>query len=256
MDLPINTFKKRLLAGESLLGLWATIGDTSAVEALAGTGFDWVVLDTEHSPIEVSTVQGLLQAAAPYPTHCVVRPYINDTTLIKRHLDQGAQTLLLPYIESRAEAEAAVAATRYGPEGVRGVATTTRAGGYGRIEGYTAKANAEICVMLQVETARAMEQLEDIATVPGVDAIFIGPADLAASMGHPGETNHPDVRRAIFDAIDRLRALGKPIGIMATDPDFARRCLEAGTTFTAVGIDMQMLVRAADDLARAFGRAD
>lgn len=256
MDLPINTFKKRLLAGESQLGLWATIADQTTVEALAGAGFDWLVLDTEHSPVEVSTVLGLLQAAAPYPTQCVVRPYINDTTLIKRHLDQGAQTLLLPYIESRAEAEAAVAATRYGPEGVRGVASTTRAGRYGRIAGYTARANAQICLMLQVETVQAMDRLEEIATVPGVDAIFIGPADLAASMGYPGETDHPEVHKAIFAAIDRLKALGKPIGIMAPNPEFARRCLDAGTTFTAVGIDLQMLVHAADDLARTFGLAD
>lgn len=253
MELPVNRFKARLRAGEPQTGLWVTIPDPSVVEALAGAGFDWIALDTEHTPVEVSAMLPLLQAAAPYPTECVVRPYVNDTALIKRHLDQGAQTILLPYIQSRAEAEAAVAAVRYAPAGVRGVAGGMRAARYGRVKNYVARADAEICLILQAETARALERLDEIATVPGVDAIFIGPADLAASMGYPGQASHPAVRAAILGAIERLKGLAVPSGILATDPAFARDCIAAGTLFTAVGVDMSLLVGAADALAASFG---
>lgn len=255
MDLAPNRFKQRLKAGEAQIGFWATIPDPSVVEMLAGAGFDWLVLDTEHTAVEVSGVLPLLQAAAPYPTACIVRPAVNDTALIKRHLDQGAQTLLLPYIQSRDEAQAAVAAVRYGPDGVRGVAGTMRAARYGRISDYVARANAEICLLLQVETALAVDRLDEIATTPGVDGIFIGPADLAASMGLPGQTGHPRVRDTILSVVARLKTLGVPSGILATDAAFARDCIAAGTTFTAVGVDMSCLVRAIDGLAASFGCA-
>ncbi|MEI2805293.1 HpcH/HpaI aldolase family protein [Albidovulum sp.] len=252
MDLPANRFKARLARGEVQYGLWSTIPDPSAVEALAGAGFDWMVLDTEHTAVEVSAVLPLLQAMAPYPTAAVVRPWVNDTALIKRHLDQGAQTLLLPYIQSRAEAEAAVAAVRYPPRGARGVAGTMRAAGYGRIAGYHAKADAEICLLLQVETALALSRLEEIATVDGVDGIFFGPADLSASMGHLGQTGHPEVRGAILDAITRLSRLGVPAGILTQDADFARATIDAGARFVALAVDMALLVRAADALIGRF----
>jgi 4-hydroxy-2-oxoheptanedioate aldolase len=252
MDLPANRFKARLARGEVQYGLWSTIPDPSAVEALAGAGFDWMVLDTEHTAVEVSAVLPLLQAMAPYPTAAVVRPWVNDTALIKRHLDQGAQTLLLPYIQSRAEAEAAVAAVRYPPRGARGVAGTMRAAGYGRVAGYHAKADAEICLLLQVETALALTRLEEIATVDGVDGIFFGPADLSASMGHLGQTGHPEVRGAILDAIARLTRLGVPAGILTQDADFARATIDAGARFVALAVDMALLVRAADALIGRF----
>ena len=252
MDLPANRFKARLARGEVQYGLWSTIPDPSAVEALAGAGFDWMVLDTEHTAVEVSAVLPLLQAMAPYPTAAVVRPWVNDTALIKRHLDQGAQTLLLPYIQSRAEAEAAVAAVRYPPRGARGVAGTMRAAGYGRIAGYHAKADAEICLLLQVETALALSRLEEIATVDGVDGIFFGPADLSASMGHLGQTGHPEVRGAILDAITRLSRLGVPAGILTQDADFARATIDAGARFVALAVDIALLVRAADALIDRF----
>lgn len=252
MDLPQNRFKARLRAGEQQIGLWCTIPDPSVVEALAGAGFDWITLDTEHSAVEASAMLPLLQAVAPYPTAAVVRPVVNDTALIKRHLDQGAQTLLLPMIQSRAEAEAAVAATRYAPEGVRGMAGTIRAARYGRVTDYARRASQEICLLLQVETQTALDNLEAIATTPGVDGIFIGPADLAASLGYPGQSGHPAVRAAVLAAVTRLRGLGVPSGILTTDPDFLRAVMAAGTTFTAVGIDMQILVAGADRLATAF----
>ncbi|WP_413872445.1 HpcH/HpaI aldolase family protein [Albidovulum sp.] len=252
MDLPANRFKARLARGEVQYGLWSTIPEPTAVEALAGAGFDWMVLDTEHTAVEVSAVLPLLQAMAPYPTAAVVRPWVNDTALIKRHLDQGAQTLLLPYIQSRAEAEAAVAAVRYPPRGARGVAGTMRAAGYGRIADYHAKADAEICLLLQVETAPALTRLEEIATVAGVDGIFFGPADLSASMGHLGQTGHPEVRGAILDAIARLTRLGVPAGLLTQDADFARATIDAGARFVALAVDMALLVRAADALIGRF----
>jgi 4-hydroxy-2-oxoheptanedioate aldolase len=252
MDLPENCFKRRLLAGESQIGLWCTIPDPMVVEAMAGAGFDWMTLDTEHTPVEVSAVLPLLQAAAAYGTSCIVRPSVNDAALIKRHLDQGAQTLLLPYIQTPHEAEAAVRAVRYAPRGVRGVSGTTRAARYGRISNYIARADAEICLILQVETLDALTRMEEIAGVEGVDAIFIGPADLAATMGYPGQPQHPEVKVAVLDGISRLKALGKPAGVLSTNPDFARACIAAGSIFTAVGIDMAMLVTGADTLAASF----
>ena len=252
MDLPQNTFKRRLQQGESQIGLWVTIPDPAVVEAIAGAGFDWIVLDTEHTPVEVSSVLGLLQAASAYPTACIVRPYVNDTALIKRHLDQGAMTLLIPFVQSRAEAEAAVAAIHYPPLGVRGVAGTHRGGRFGRIKDYTVRANAEICLIVQVETQAALDRMEDIAGVDGVDAIFIGPADLAASMGFPGQPGHPKVKAAILDAFARLGAMGKPGGILTLDAGFARECIAAGATFTAVGTDFSTLIGGVDRLAREF----
>jgi 4-hydroxy-2-oxoheptanedioate aldolase len=177
---------------------------------------------------------------------------VNDTALIKRHLDQGAQTILLPYIQSKAEAEAAVAAVRYPPRGLRGVAGTMRAARYGRIRDYVQTADAEICLILQVETRLALDRLEEIAGVDGVDAIFFGPADLAASMGHLGSPGHPEVKAAILAGIARMRALGKPAGLLTLNPDFARACIDAGAAFTAVGLDMQMLVAGADALRASF----
>lgn len=253
MNLPENTFKRRLKAGEQQIGLWVSIPDPAMVEAMAGAGYDWMLIDTEHTPVEVSTVLTLLQAAAPYPTSAIVRPVVNDTALIKRHLDQGAQTLLLPYIETRAEAEAAARAMSYPSAGVRGVAGIQRGSRFGRVPDYMDRAEDELCLLLQIETVKGLENLEEIAGVEGVDGIFIGPSDLAASMGHRGRPGHPEVRAAILEAISRLKAMGKPAGILTLDEDFARTCIEAGTLFTAVGVDTALLIREVDALARRFG---
>jgi len=251
MDLPVNVFKRKLLAGEPQIGLWCSLSNAYAAELVAGAGFDWLLLDTEHSPGGVQTVLGQLQAVAPYPTSPVVRPASNDTVLIKKHLDIGAQTLLIPYVQSTDEAEAAVAAVRYPPQGVRGVGGTTRASGFGRIKDYPRRAAQELCLLVQIETGEALERLEAIAAVDGVDGVFIGPNDLAASQGHLGDPGHPEVIAAVEDAIRRLKAVGKPSGIYTT-PAFARRCLELGATFAAVGGDTGLLARGADKLAAEF----
>ena len=252
MQLPVNTFKHAILSGKHQLGFWVTLPGGTIAELLAGSGYDWLLFDTEHAPTDVLDVLEQMQAAAPYPVSAVIRPANNDAVLIKRLLDLGAQTLLIPYVQSRAEAEAAVSAMRYAPAGMRGVSGLTRATKYGRVADYARTAASELCLLVQVETALALDRLEDIATVDGVDGIFIGPADLAASMGHPGNSDHPDVVAAIADAIKRIRALGKPAGILTANPSYAQACIDQGTTFTAVGIDMHLLVTGADSLRKQF----
>jgi 4-hydroxy-2-oxoheptanedioate aldolase len=253
MDLPVNRFKAALREGRHQLGVWSSLGGTVAPEVLAVAGFDWIVLDTEHAPVEVAEVLPALQTLAAYPgCSAVVRPAINDWVLIKRHLDQGAQTLILPYVQSADEAASAVAAMRYPPRGVRGVAGMSRASRYGAVAGYTTRAEEELCLIVQVETALALDRLEEIASVEGVDGVFIGPSDLAASLGHPGAPGHPEVVAAIEGAIGRLKAVGVPAGILTLDPAFARRCMDLGTAFTAVGVDVGMLVAGAKALVKGF----
>jgi 4-hydroxy-2-oxoheptanedioate aldolase len=255
VDLPVNRFKQALKDGQQQIGLWNSIPGPLVAEALAGCGFDWVVIDTEHAPTDVPDVLGMLQAMAPYPVSAVVRPAANDPVLIKRLLDFGAQTLILPYIQSAEEAQAAVAAVRYAPRGMRGVAGLTRASRFGAVADYTRRADAEICLILQVETALALSRIEEIAATDGVDGLFIGPADLAASMGHPGALDHPAVKAAIKDAIRRITATGKPAGILTSDAAFARACMGWGTRFTAVGMDIGLMLQAARGLAASYRSA-
>ena len=252
MDLPRNHFKRALREGRRQIGLWCSLPGSYATELLAGAGFDWLLFDTEHSPGDVLTVLPQLQAAAPYPVAPVVRPAGNDTVLIKRFLDIGAQTLLIPYVQTPDEAERAVAAMRYPPRGIRGVSALTRATRFGRAEDYARRAEEELCLLVQIESGDALDRLEAIASVEGVDGIFIGPADLAASLGHPCAAGHPEVVAAVEDAITRIVALGKPAGILTPDPEFARRCVDLGTTFTAVGVDVGILARTSEKLAASF----
>lgn len=224
-----------------------------AAEIVAGAGFNWLLLDTEHSPSDVPTVMGQLQALSGYPgLSPVVRPAWNDAALIKRYLDIGAQTLLIPYVQSAEEAARAVAVVRYPPAGIRGVSLLTRATQFGRIAGYGKTANAEICLIVQIETSESIDALDEIMSVDGVDAVFVGPADLAASMGHIGEPGHPEVKAIVEDVFRRIVAGGKPAGILTSDEEFARRCIVAGTTFTAVDVDVALLARSAESLAARF----
>ena len=253
MKNPTNLFKAAIKAGTQQIGIWNSIGGPTVIEQLACCGFDWILIDAEHTTFEVNDILLALQAVAGFPsTTAIVRPPANDPVVIKRLLDSGAQTLLLPYIQTGAEARAAVEAMRYGPRGIRGFAGITRATRYGRVADYATRAEEELCLLLQVESVQGLENLEEIATTDGVDGVFIGPADLAASMGHPGQTDHPDVVAAIEGAIADLNRLGVPAGILSLDKAFARRCIELGTVFTAVGVDLALLDRAADALAREF----
>jgi 4-hydroxy-2-oxoheptanedioate aldolase len=252
MKMPVNEFKKRLTDGESQIGLWCALPGGYTAEIVASSGFDWLLFDTEHSPSDVLTVLPQLQAVAPYDVSAVVRPAANDPVLIKRYLDIGVQSLLIPYVQSADEARAAVAAVRYPPAGIRGVSALTRATRFGRVPGYAQSAEAEICLLVQVETREALDNLEAITDVDGVDGVFIGPADLAASLGHAGNPSHPEVVGAVEDAITRLVKLGMPAGILTPDQSFAARCIELGTLFTAVGVDVALLARGSESLAQRF----
>ena len=247
-----NLFKHNLAAGKLQIGLWSSLCSNIAAEIIGDSGFDWILLDTEHSPNEIPDLLGQLQAMQASPTTPIIRPAWNDAVLIKRALDIGAQSLLLPYVQNAEEVRAAVAATRYPPHGIRGVSVASRASRYGRTPGYLGKANDEICVLVQVETRQALGELEAIAEVPGVDGVFIGPSDLAASLGHLGNPQHPDVQKAIKNAVDRLTAVGKPAGMLTGNEEEAKRYIDWGYKFVAVGADVGLLAKNADALCKRF----
>ncbi len=250
---PAPSFRDRLAAEDRpLVGAWICSGSPVAAEIVAGSGLDWTLIDAEHSPIGLESILALLQAVAPYPITPVVRVPSGDATLIKQVLDAGAQNLLVPMVNTAADAAAAVAATRYPPRGIRGVSGLTRATRFGRVPGYATTAESELCLLVQVETGFALDRLEDIASVEGVDGVFIGPADLAASLGFPGEPDRPEVVAAVEGAIARIKAAGKPAGLLTPNIGFARRCIELGTLFTAVGIDAGILARGSEALAKNF----
>lgn len=253
MKLPANRFKATLRERRHQLGIWNTIGGNTVPELLGGAGFDWVLIDCEHAAIEAVEVLPALQAIEATPdVAALVRPAENDPVLFKRLLDMGAQTLLVPYVQSRAEAEAAVSAMRYGPRGIRGMAGMTRATRYGKVANYFTTAEEELCLICQIETVAGLEALEDIATTDGVDGVFFGPADLSASMGLPGQTGHPDVVAAIEDGFARLAAIDVPGGVMALDLGAAKHFIDKGALFTSVGVDLVLLADAVARLRSEF----
>lgn len=252
MEMLLNPFKRALLAGKLQVGLWQSLASHVTVEILSDAGFDWLLLDTEHAPNELPMVHSQLQAAATGTAHPVVRPAWNDQVIIKRLLDVGAQSLLIPYIETEEEARRAVASTRYPPQGVRGFASQSRASRFARIKEYYARASEEICVLLQVETKLGLENLEKIAGVEGVDGVFVGPGDLSAALGYLGQPGHPEVVKVIDDAVRRIKACGKAPGILTGDVKLAQHFIEIGCLFTAVGSDLGILVSGAERLAAMF----
>ena len=247
-----NAFKAAIRAKKLQVGLWQSLCSNVAVEICSDSGFDWLLLDTEHSPNEIPDLLSQLQAMEKGTATAIIRPAWNDYVLIKRCLDIGAQALLIPYVQSVEEAKAAVAATRYPPHGIRGVSVSARASRYGRVSGYLTKANSEICVLVQVETRQSLDALEDIAAVDGVDGVFIGPSDLAASLGHLGNPAHADVQAAMKDAVERLTKVGMPAGILTSNEEEARRYIDWGFLFVAVGSDVGLLAKNADALAKKF----
>ncbi len=253
MSLSKNTFKRALAEGKPQFGLWAALADAYVTELLATAGFDWLLIDNEHAPNDIRSTLAQLQAVAAYASHPVVRPVRSDSALIKQLLDIGAQTLLLPMIDTAEQAADAVAATRYPPQGIRGVGSTlARASRWNRIPDYLNSAAQELCVLVQVETVQGMKNLSAIAGVEGVDGVFFGPADLSASMGLLGKPGDARVREAICSGIKTVRSAGKAAGVLAPDSAIAAEYLAAGATFVAVGTDTGLLSRAAADLAAAY----
>jgi 2,4-dihydroxyhept-2-ene-1,7-dioic acid aldolase len=252
MKLPVNSFKQAIKAGKFQLGMWSILSSHITVEILAGAGFDWLVLDTEHAPNDLTDVYSQLQACKGGTATPIVRVPWNDMVTIKRYLDIGAHSLMIPSIESGEEARNAVAYTRYPPKGVRGYSGAPRASMFGRIKDYPHVCEEEICVILQIETRKGLENLEEIARTDGVDALFIGPGDLSAALGHIHDTKHPEVLAAIEDAFKRIKACGKPAGILCPDETLARKYIEMGFTFVAVGSDQAMLARGSEALAAKY----
>jgi 4-hydroxy-2-oxoheptanedioate aldolase len=252
MELKQNAFKRGLAAGRTQIGLWCSLASPIAAEILGDAGFDWILIDSEHAPNDPWMVMQQLQAAQAGTAAAVARVAWNDAVLIKRLLDVGVPSILVPYVQNEDEAARAVSCVRYPPRGVRGVATNNRATRYGRIADYAQKADGEICVLVQAETAQALQRIEAMGRIEGLDGIFIGPADLAASMGHLGDPRHPDVRRTIDDAIKRIRSTGKAAGILTGHLEDAKEFIQAGANFVAVGSDAGILVNATTALVKTF----
>ena len=246
-----NELKVALAEQRTLIGLWCNYANAATVETLAEAGYDWLLLEMEHAPNDLPTLHAQLMAVRASPTFPIVRVPVNDVTMIKRVLDLGTANLMVPNIRTAAEARATVAFTRFAPEGVRGVASSTRAGGYTRTTDFLARANEEIALILQIESREALGELDAICRTPGVDAVFIGPSDLAADMGHRGRPRHPEVQAAIEQAIRVARAANKAVGILFTDGD-VEPYIALGVTLAGVGSDMHLLVRGADALAQRF----
>lgn len=252
MDMPINTFKRGLKEGRKQAGCWLSLASHTAAEICAGAGFDWVLVDMEHAPADLENVHHQLQAVAPYPVSAMVRPPWNDPVVIKRLLDVGVQTLLLPYVQTAEEARRAVAAIRYAPHGFRGVSTSSRANRYGRVKDYFTRVHDELCLIVQIESPAAIEQIEAIAAIDGIDGLFIGPQDLAAGFGHLNNPGHPQVQAAIADAITRMKKAGKGAGILAfAEPD-AKRWFDHGADFVAVTSDQFLLTKESSAVAGRF----
>jgi 4-hydroxy-2-oxoheptanedioate aldolase len=251
-DLPKNSFKRALAAGKPQIGLWLSMTSPVATEVVAGAGFDWVLVDMEHSANDLADVVAHLRATVGGSAEPVVRVPWNEPVLVKRVLDGGARSLLFPFVQSADEARRAVAATRYPPKGIRGVAGTTRANRYGRVKDYAKRVEDELCVLVQVETQQALGEIEAIAAVDGVDGLFIGPADLSASMGHLGNWQRPEIWQAIISAGERIRKAGKAPGFLSAREDECRATLAAGFQFVAVGSDVGILARQSEALARAY----
>lgn len=257
MPAPKNTFKQALREKRTQLGFWQALTSPTTVEISAKAGYDWLLLDGEHAPNDLPLLIAQLRAMNGSSAHPIIRPPVGETWIIKQLLDIGAQTLLIPMIESREMAEAMVRAMRYPPQGVRGVgAALARASGYNSIPDYLQTANDETCLLLQIESRAGLAALDAIASVDGVDGIFIGPADLAADMGYLGKPGHPDVQAVVEDALKRIQGHGKAAGILIGDLTLSRRYVDLGATFVALGNDVTLFANAARKLLDDFHKTE
>lgn len=251
MQTPANPFKNALRQRQAQIGFWLNLANPYSAEICAGAGFDWLLIDAEHSPNDLRSILEQLHAISAYGSHAVARIPVGETALIKQFLDLGVQSLLVPMVDTPEQAAALVRACRYPPDGIRGMAGT-RAARWGRYPHYSKEANAQICLLVQAETRLALSNLDAIIATEGVDGVFIGPADLSASLGHVGNSGHPEVQAVIEDAIARILRGGKAAGILTPDNTLARHYLELGATFVAVGLDTQLLVRGTSALVAQF----
>ena len=250
---PANTLKQALAKGQVQIGLWLALADSYSAELCSASGFDWLAIDAEHAPNDLRSLLSTLQVLQPSPSVPVVRLPGGDSVLIKQVLDLGATNLIVPMVESATEAQALVDATRYPPTGIRGVGSgIARSSRWTRYSDYLERADNEICLILQVESVAALEEVNAIASVDGVDGVFIGPADLAASMGYRGHPAHPAVREAIEGAVAAIRSAGKAPGILCLDEELAHHYLSLGVQLVAVGVDTTLLVQATQSLAERF----
>ncbi|WP_158839206.1 aldolase/citrate lyase family protein [Polaribacter sp. L3A8] len=253
METPKNSFKQKALAQETSYGIWNGLVDTVTAEIIAGAGFDWILVDGEHAPFDLRTIQLQLQTIAAYNVQVVVRPPVGDTVLIKQLMDIGVQSLLVPMVETAAQATQLVKAMRYPPEGVRGVGTAlARASKWNRTNNYFRDANNEMCLICQIESVEGIKNLDAILAVEGVDGVFIGPADLGASMGYLGKPSHPDVKAAVVKAIKTIIAAGKTAGTLAVNQELVNFYKNAGANMFGVGVDTLLMAKATKELAELY----
>ena len=248
MKLKPNLFKKALQEGRPQLGLWSTLANNIVADVLSDAGYDWITIDMEHAPNEIPTVLSQLQAMNGGTAAPIVRLPWNDPVIVKQVLDIGAYTLVFPMVQNFEDAKRAVAATRYPPRGIRGVALGQRASRYGRVSDYAEYVEREICIIAQIETADAMGRLEEIATVDGIDAVFFGPADLSADMGHFGKPANSETMTLMMDGLETCKRIGIPVGILSNPEDVTIKCLKAGFAFIAIGSDTGLLARQSEAL--------
>ena len=256
MEMPVNQFKRALRERRTVHGTWLMSAAPSTAEALGCAGLDFLVVDMEHVPVDTPQLIDLLRAVAGTPASAITRLPWSDAVMVKRALDAGAQSIMFPYVQDADEARRAVAATRYPPEGMRGVAAMHRASRYGNVPNYLRRAADELCVIVQIETLAALAELPAIAAVPGVDSIFVGPGDLSASMGHLGDIGNAEVQGKLREAAQLCRTLGMPCGIVGPNPDMVGRFLDYGYSWVAVGSDLSFMVgRAQEWLGQVRGLA-
>ncbi len=250
----MNSLKAALAEGRAQIGLWQALANPYTAEICAGAGFDWLLFDGEHAPNTAQTLLAQLQAVAPYSPEPIARPPVGDPVIIKQYLDIGFRSLLIPMVESAEQARMLVAATRFPPRGIRGVASaTSRASGFGANPRYLADAHEDICLIVQIESRAGLDSIEEIASTDGVDALFIGPGDLAAALGHLGNPGHADVQAAISDALARIRKTGKASGIFAVSVDDAKARIAEGASFVSIGTDIGVLMTGAKTLRASIG---
>ena len=253
MEMPQNLFKQQLAKGDPQYGLWLGLSELFSAEICAGADFDWLLIDGEHGPNDLRSILAQLQTVEPYPCQAVVRPPVGDTILIKQLLETGVQTLLVPMVETAEEAKNLVSAMLYPPYGVRGVGSAlARASRWGRVENYMEEANEQMCLLIQVETKKGIENLDDILKTEGIDGVFFGAADLAASYGYTGQSEHPEIVATILEGLAKVKKAGLAGGVLCTNYDLNQQFIQAGANFIAVGVDALLLSKATTELINRY----